>query len=63
MSKATKGKVFMVDMSPTWIGVLPVLIEMVKNGSPELARDARLELERMARLADETVAASKAKAA
>ena len=45
-----------IDMTPTWAGILPVLLLCVENSSPEGAQIAREELLRMAKLADLYVA-------
>lgn len=42
-----------VDMTPTWVALLPVLIEVSMNGATAQGRtDAAKELARMAKLAD-----------
>lgn len=43
---------FMVDMTPTWAGVLPIYLAALVDGSPKAQADARSELTRMAHLAD-----------
>lgn len=42
-----------IDMTPTWAGILPTLRALIENGNPEGRRTAWAELEKMARLADE----------
>lgn len=42
-----------IDMTPTWTGILPTLRALIENGNPEGRRMAWAELEKMARLADE----------
>lgn len=43
-----------IDCTPTWVGVLPILIESINNGQPgeEGYEAAATELGRMASLAD-----------
>lgn len=41
-----------VDCTPTWSGVAPWLIEVIKSGSPEGVKAAETELKRMAEAAD-----------
>lgn len=48
-----------VDMTPTWEGLLPVLLEIYCKGSSKGKADILLELQRMAKAADMAVAASK----
>lgn len=50
-----KTRIGTVDLTPTWLAVLPILIETIKADTPR-ANDARAELERMATLADLYVA-------
>lgn len=57
MRNADKAKLALasintVDITPTWRGVLPILIAGLQDGSREGQRIARIELERMADLAD-----------
>lgn len=47
----------MIDCTPTWINVLPLLLELVQN--PKTHDDAKLELERMAKAADAYIASRK----
>lgn len=42
-----------IDMTPTWAGILPTLRALIENGNAEGRRTAWAELEKMARLADE----------
>lgn len=46
-----------VDITPSWRGVLRLLLEGYSNGTPEGRRIALEELYRMADLADEAVKA------
>lgn len=48
-----------VDVTPTWRGVLPMLLLVVENGTGEGRRVAIEELERMADTADAHVASVK----
>ena len=44
-----------IDLTPTWQGVLPVLVALVSNGGPSGRAHAMKELVRMAQLADRYV--------
>ena len=48
-----------VDITPTWSGMLPVLLLLLESGSAKGRADARDELSRMAKLADRQVAIEK----
>jgi len=50
-----------IDMTPLWVGVLPLLILGLTSGADEAQKAAREELERMARAADKWNAHVKAK--
>lgn len=50
-------KVESYDLTPSWSGILPVLLMAYADGTPKAQSEARTELERMARLADLYVAA------
>jgi hypothetical protein len=41
-----------IDITPTWSGILPVLLLLLDSGSAKGRADARDELVRMAKLAD-----------
>lgn len=41
-----------IDLTPSWVAILPVLIELIENSSPEGRRTAVAELNKMARAAD-----------
>lgn len=41
-----------IDITPTWEGLLPLLIALIKDGPPEGQKTAEEELRRMARAAD-----------
>lgn len=41
-----------IDMTPTWAGLLPVLLELLERGNAEGKKTARAELARMAQAAD-----------
>lgn len=45
-----------IDITPTWRGCLPILLEVFENGTPEGRKMALEELHRMALIADEAVA-------
>lgn len=49
----TKRKVGTIDLTPKWIGVLPIFIEGLLNGTAKGQAIAREELANMARLADD----------
>lgn len=48
-----------IDLTPTWVSILPIMIACIKDGSPEGQKIAREELARMAGLADLYVAEHK----
>jgi len=41
-----------IDITPKWSDVLPLMLEMVRNGEYNAAKTAIAELERMAETAD-----------
>ncbi len=41
-----------VDVTPTWIGILPIILTALRDATPEGQRIAGEEIRRMARLAD-----------
>jgi hypothetical protein len=50
-----------IDVTPTWSGILPLLVELATNATTSKAReDSWKELRRMAAIADDAVEASKA---
>lgn len=49
-----------IDITPTWSGILPALIAIMRDGTHEGQRLAEIELRRMATLADNWVAHCKA---
>ena len=49
-----------IDMTPTWRGILPLLVEIAADGRNPGREMAWQELRRMADLADAAVAADKA---
>jgi hypothetical protein len=53
----------MVDVTPTWSAILPMLLAVYENGNFHGVREAEGELRRMAELADRYVASQKAKEA
>jgi len=48
-----------VDITPTWAGILPALIAVIRDGTPEGQRAAVTELQRMAQAADRLNALAK----
>lgn len=44
-----------IDLTPTWSGILPVLIALIRDGNEAGQASAMLELNRMAQLADRYV--------
>ncbi len=48
-----------IDMTPTWEGLLPLLLLMLENGSDKTKSVAETELKKMARAADLAVKAQK----
>jgi len=48
----TKRKIGTIDLTPTWRGALPYLITALIEGTPEGQRLAKIELKRVADLAD-----------
>lgn len=51
-AEPVKRQIGMIDITPTWRGVLPVLLELIANGTPEGRKLAIEELRKMANLAD-----------
>lgn len=51
-AKNMTDEVKSIDMTPTWQGVLPVLLAGLEDGTAEGKRLARIELKRMAEAAD-----------
>lgn len=58
-----KVAVTTIDITPTWVAVLPLYLAAITDGSPSAQDAARSELRRMAELADLYVASSKQTAA
>lgn len=46
-----------IDVTPTWSAILPMLIMVLQDGTPQGQAEATAELRRMAQLADRYVAA------
>jgi hypothetical protein len=44
-----------IDMTPTWSGIVPILLAALENGTDTGKRMAREEITRMARVADEVI--------
>jgi len=59
MTVTEKTKIGTVDITPTWVAVVPVLLAAIENGTSEGRRLAIEELKRMASIADAYVAANK----
>lgn len=51
-----------IDATPTWAGIMPVLIAVIENGTTEGRNNAVAEIMRLARAADSYIAADKANA-
>lgn len=60
MTISANEQVEYIDATPTWEGVLPLLLAAYVEDTAEGRRSAEQELRRMARLADAQVAARKA---
>lgn len=43
----------LIDLTPTWTALLPVLLAVMQDGQPDGRRLARTELQRLCRMADE----------
>jgi len=41
-----------IDMTPTWSDVLPLMVEVIRNGEYEGVKIVKEELQRMAKAAD-----------
>ena len=54
-----KSKLHQIDVTPTWLSILPGLIAMLQNGTHESIQIASEELTRMAKLADQQVSQHK----
>lgn len=50
-----KVPVGMIDFTPTWVSLVPIFVEALRNGTTEGYTIALEELTRMAKLADEFV--------
>lgn len=48
-----------IDMTPTWLGVLPLFLAAIENGTDAAKTAARQELTRMAKIADRAMAEEK----
>lgn len=55
----TRVLVGQIDLTPTWLGLLPLFLTAYADGTPTAQSAARTELERMAGLADLYVASQK----
>ncbi len=47
-----KKHVVMIDLTPTWQGILPLLLAALEDGTDQGKQIAREELQRMAKAAD-----------
>lgn len=56
-----KKKIRIIDITPTWEDILPILITLLNDGDKHGRAHARVELQRMAQLADKYVALNKSK--
>jgi hypothetical protein len=54
--RSAKKVIGTIDMTPTWVGVLPVYLAALQDGTPQAMKAARDELYRMARIADSVTA-------
>lgn len=54
---ATERK--MIDMTPTWAAIMPILFAGLENGTPDGKRIAKEELMRLAREMDKVIAKEK----
>ena len=45
-----------IDLTPTWQGILPALLDLIKSDNPEVRTLAEAEMYRMARSADRMIA-------
>ena len=52
-----------IDMTPTWEGILPYLLVIMRDGTFSAQQTARQELTRMAKMADAYAATQKLEAA
>lgn len=53
-----KTKIGVIDLTPTWAGVLPMLVEVAANGTSLSGRMAAMgELKRLAQITDRQIAA------
>lgn len=51
-TRSDAKQVGMIDLSPTWVAVVPIYIAALQKGTPAAQSAARDELMRMARIAD-----------
>ena len=42
-----------IDLTPTWLGILPTLIAIIENGRPEGRKEAINQLQKLAAYADD----------
>ena len=45
-----------IDLTPTWQGILPALLDLIKSDNPEVRELAEGEMYKMARSADRMIA-------
>lgn len=44
-----------IDCTPTWEGILPIILNVLEDGSEKVKDDMKKELKRMAQIADKYV--------
>ncbi len=49
-----------IDITPTWVGILPALVAVIQNGTPQGRAAATAELQRLAATVDAMNAAARA---
>lgn len=55
-----KGKmVEVLDMTPTWESILPLLLDNMRSENPATVKNAIIELYRLAQFADKVIAENK----
>lgn len=57
-----KRQIGTINAAPSWISILPIYLEALADGKPQLVAEVKNDLFRMANLADCYVAASEAAA-
>ena len=60
MQSGETGGITEIDLTPTWSGILPALLEIMMSPRTDISKEfARAELEKMARVADAYVSSNK----